>query len=200
MNEVRYSELSNIELREDGLEISGYALVFNKPSVMLGGSNGFVEIIDREALRNVDLSDTHLYYQHNPDDILANSKSGTMRLNVTNEGLHFRANLADTTLGKDVYTLLKRGDLTGMSFGFIAKKDAWDMTTSPETRKILEIERLFEISIVSRPAYNDSVVSVRSSEFLNECRNCRNEESLKQSNYNEKLIMAKEILKSVKEK
>ena len=196
--EIRYSELTDIETRDDSLEISGYALVFNQPSVTLGGSNGFKEVISRSALEDVDLSDIHLYYQHRSDQILANTKSNTMSLSVTDKGLYFKANMADTTLGKDTYKLIKRGDLTGMSFEMLVQKDSWNLTTQPETRTVEKIGKINEISIISRPAYKQSSVSTRSANFLEECRECRDiglyrtEEGLKN------LQAAKQPLEEVK--
>jgi len=196
--EVRFQELTDIETRDDNLEISGYALRFNEPSVTLGGSEGFKEIIESRALDNVDMSNTHLYYQHDSNSMLANTKSGTMSLEVTNKGLYFRAQMADTTLGKDTYKLIKRGDLSAMSFGFTVNKDTWDVTQSPEVRTIKQIGRLDEISIVSRPAYETSSVSTRSKDFLGECRECRDLESLKKIESNKLLDEAKELLNSIK--
>lgn len=197
MNEKRYTELSEIETRDEGLEISGYAIVFDKPSTILGGSGGFKEIIDRRALEGVDLNDTHLYYQHNSAQILANTKSGTMNLSVTDKGLYFRANMADTQLGKDTYKLIKRGDLSAMSFGFKVGKDSWNVMTTPETRTVEKISNLSEISIVSRPAYEQSSVNTRSTEFLTECRECRLEMQVKTESANDKLTLAKKLLAEV---
>jgi len=195
--EQRFCELSEIETRDENLEISGYAIVFNEPSVTLGGSNGFKEIISENALRGVDLTDTHLYYQHNSDQILANTKSETMSLEVTNKGLYFRAQMADTTLGRDTYKLVKRGDLSAMSFGFTVEKDVWDMTQTPEVRTVTKIGNLSEVSIVSRPAYQQSSVNTRSAEFLAECRECRIEKTVKETESINRLEQAQSLLDSV---
>ena len=198
MQEIRYSELSEIETRDEELEIAGYAIVFGEPSVTLGGANGFKEIIERSALDGVNLEDTHLYYQHNSDQILANTKSGTMSLNVTDKGLYFRAQMADTQLGKDTYKLIKRGDLSAMSFGFNVTKDSWNVMTNPEVRTVTQIGELKEISIVSRPAYEQSSVNTRSAEFLEECRDCRLEKDNKELTVNDMLAKAQSMIDSVK--
>jgi len=198
MNEIRFSELTDIETRDENLEISGYAIVFGQTSVTLGGSNGFQEIINRSALDGVDLTDTHLYYQHNVDKILANTKSNTMSLEVTDKGLYFRAQMADTQLGKDTYKLIKRGDLSAMSFGFTVEKDTWNVMASPEVRTVTQIGQLREISIVSRPAYEQSFVNTRSADFLTECRDCRLEKEKKELTVNDMLDEAQAILNSIK--
>ena len=200
MKEQRYTELSEIETRDDELEISGYAIVFGEPSKVLGGSEGFREVISHRALEGVSLNDTHLYYQHNSDQMLANTKSGTMNLSITGRGLHFSARMADTQLGKDTYKLIKRGDLSAMSFGFRVAKDSWNVMTSPETRTVEKILDLSEISIVSRPAYEQSSVNARSAEFLLECRDCRLETQVKNDSANDMLTLAKELLKEVQTK
>lgn len=161
MNESRtYGiEIDSIEERKDGeMEISGYAIRFNSLSEDLGG---FKETISAQALDGVDLSDVYLYHQHNPNEVLGNTKSGTMSLTVTELGLHFRATLPQTTLGRDTYTLLKRGDLKSMSFGFAAEEDSWDMTKTPQIRTIHKFKLIEELSIVSRPAYSATQVSAR---------------------------------------
>lgn len=198
MKELRYTELTEIETRDENLEISGYAIVFDKPSKTLGGKNGFKEVISRSALQGVNLNDTHLYYQHNPDKILANTKSGTMNLSITDKGLYFRAAMADTQLGIDTYKLIKRGDLNAMSFGFTVDKDSWNVTTSPEVRTVTKIDTLSEISIVSRPAYEQSYVNTRSESFLSECRECRLTETNKQKELDSLNNQAKQLLNEVK--
>ncbi len=55
MNEIRFAELNNIETRDENLEISGYAIRFNETSELLGGANGFKEVISQDALNGVDL-------------------------------------------------------------------------------------------------------------------------------------------------
>lgn len=197
MKELRYAELTDIETKDEKLEISGYAIVFDEPSKVLGGPGGFKEVISKRALDGVDLGNTHLYYQHDSSLILANTKSGTMNLNVTDKGLYFRAEMADTQLGKDTYKLIKRGDLSAMSFGFTVEKDTWNVMTVPETRTVDKIHELSEISIVTRPAYEKSFVNARSADFLSECRECRLEEQVKKEIANEKLTLAKALLNEV---
>ncbi len=197
--EIRFAELEDMEYRDDDLSISGYAITYGKTSVTLGGSNGFKEIISERALDGVDLSNVHLYYQHNDDNMLANTKSGTMSLENTNKGLYFRANMADTTLGKDVYKLIKRGDLSAMSFGFQIASDSWDMSQVPEVRTVNKIDKLLELSVVSNPAYETSSVSTRSLSFLNECKECRQDMTDMKVEHNPELLEeAKQILDSVK--
>ena len=157
--ETRFQN-KEIECRsEDGNNIiSGYAIVFNSESEDLGG---FKEVIDVRALDGVDLSDVYFYSQHKSTDILGNTKSGTLSLRTTDVGLHFTAQLPNTSLGNDTYELIKRGDLKSLSFGFQVGKDKWDTTKSPQIRTVTQIKNLEEISVVSRPAYTATMVSTR---------------------------------------
>ena len=143
------------DIKQKKMQIQGYGLRFNDKSKDLGG---FTEIIDRRALDNVDLSNVHLLYQHDQTQVLASTKSETMSLRVTDKGLYFTAELPNTSLGKDVAEILKRGDIQDMSFGFQVKEDTWNIKTTPHTRTIKKILQLTEISIVTRGAYSNTIV------------------------------------------
>ena len=162
---------TEIETKEEERTISGYAIVFNDKSKNLGN---FQEIISPTALDNTDLSNTFLYRQHDENKVLASSKSGTLNLQITTRGLYFSATLPDTALGQDTYELIKRGDLSSMSFGFYVRKDSFDMTQSPSVRTVLDIAALKEISVVNFPAYESSTVSKRAEDMADACINMRN--------------------------
>jgi len=197
MLETRFVEFNEVEFRDNDREVSGYAILFNEPSVTLGGSNGFQEIISKRALDNVDLKDVYLLNQHKSDEVLGSTKSETMQLTVTDKGLHFRAQLPNTTLGRDTYELVKRGDLKSMSFGMKVSKDSWNMNKIPEVRTVDSISNLAEVSLVTFPAYEQSSVSTRSREVLDECRECRNITVTKNETSNKLLDEAKELLNSI---
>ena len=182
MDELR---LSTPTLEKVDNQIKGYCLPFDTLSVDLGG---FKEKIDKNALDGVDLSNVHLLYQHNPKDVLASSKSGTLSLRSSDKGLYFTATMPDTTLGKDTFELLKRGDIQDMSFGFQVEKDEWNITTSPPTRTIKQIRLVKEISIVTRGAYSNTKVN-----------NCVTNCHISERNDNPIKLEAMEILKSLKQ-
>ena len=171
-NELEIRSFENSLETEDNLVISGYAIRFNQESQDLGG---FREVITPEALRNIDLSDSYLLYNHNTDYVLGNTSSGTLSLTVDNNGLHFRAQLPDTTQGKDIYKLIQRGDLKGMSFAMKVQKDEWDLRSDPPIRKVKQITDLREVSVVPFPAYKQTTVSTRSLEVLEEAKQYKEE-------------------------
>ncbi len=195
--EKRYLELKDVECRaneDKSLTLAGYAVRFNMPSGLLYGE--FIEFIERNAFDGVELDNTFLLYNHNSDHVMGNTRSGTLSLNVTELGLRFSANLPETSKAKEVYELVKRGDINGMSFGFTVEKDNWNMQAEPVTRHIEKIGQLVEISIVPFPAYESTEVDARTMESLGECKECRDE--VKKILSNPLLTKANQILKEVK--
>jgi HK97 family phage prohead protease len=200
--EKRYLE-PELEFNDEVRSISGYAIKFNDYSVQLGD---FIEKIEPRALNNVDTTDVYLLFNHDYNNVLGNTKSNTLRMQVTDQGLYFKAELPDTTLGRDTYELIKRGDLSGMSFGFRVANDNWDLSKDAIVRTIEQIKELDEISIVPRPAYPSTDVQargadtanivsdkcIRTKEMVLACKDCANEQK-------ELLASAKEILNEIKQ-
>lgn len=127
------------------------------------------EIIDRNALDNTDLKDVRFLVNHNTDMIpLARSRNNnansTMQMSVTEEGMNIRVDL-DTENNSDakaLYSAVKRGDLSGMSFMFSVDKDKWDDVESDHpTRTILSIGKVLEVSAVTFPAYAQTSIQAR---------------------------------------
>ena len=95
---------------------------------------------------------------HDPARVLGRTKSGTLQLREDANGLTFELQVPDTSTGRDLRALAERGDLGGVSVGFIATRDSWN----GELRTLHEVE-LHEISIVqAHPAYPETTVSLRS--------------------------------------
>ena len=188
--ELRHYETKSIEVRNDGdgMNISGYAVVFDEPSKPLYGGM-FVETVSKRALDGVNLSDVFLLYNHNDNDILGSTKGSTLSIEIDERGLKFDALLPNTQVGKDTFELIKRGDMRGVSFGFIVESDTWNTSVSPEQRTIEKISEIRELSITAFPAYEQTTVSTRSLKFVEECRECRTDINA---------IMAKQILKEVR--
>lgn len=103
-----------------------------------------------------------MFYNHDSSEILASTRAGTLRLEEDARGLRVEADIAPTSRGKDVSTLIKRGDLYGMSFGFSVPTggDEWN---ADGTERTLNSVRLGEVSIVGSPAYpqTEGTVAVR---------------------------------------
>lgn len=139
--------------------ISGEAVVFNQPSQPMP----FVEVISDQAFNGVDLSDVKLLYSHDFGNILARTDSGTLQLDLTDNGLDFTATLPDTQLGHDVYTDILNGNLKGCSFGFTIADDSWSVQNGVQVHTINQIGLVEEISITSLPAYTETSLMVQRS-------------------------------------
>ncbi len=95
---------------------------------------------------------------HDAAKVLARTRSGTLTLRETAQGLEYALTLPDTTTGNDIKALAARGDLGGVSMGFRCIRDSWEGTT----RTLHEVE-LHEVSVVSAwPAYPSTTVALRS--------------------------------------
>jgi len=147
---------------DDGAMVArGYAALFNS-EVDIGGY--FREVIApgafRETLKNDDI---RALIDHDTGRVIGRSSAGTLRLKEDDKGLSVEIDLPDTTDGRDLAVQLERGDISGMSFGFIVRHDEWDETSDPPTRTIHAVD-LREVSAVAFPAYDDTEIGLRSLE------------------------------------
>lgn len=166
-------EIRSVEMRaaEDGgeeLHVEGYAAVFNQRTLLwespFSGTK-YYEIIDPGAVdARTDISDVILRYNHSDSAlILARSSNGTLTVTPDATGLKISAKIAPTTAGKDIYQLIKRGDISKMSFAFSVDKDSWesDQEAKTETRTIQHIRSVRDVSPVDFPAYDGTSISAR---------------------------------------
>jgi HK97 family phage prohead protease len=94
---------------------------------------------------------------HRADVLLGRTASGTLKLTEDAKGLRFDLELPDTQAGRDLVALAERGDLGGMSFGFIAEDEAW----TGNTRELRQVD-LREVSVIQAfPAYQQTEISLR---------------------------------------
>lgn len=144
----------------------GHAAVFNKRAAIGDPRSwGFWEEIDPGAFDGA-LSrgdDVRFLVDHNSSKLLGRTTSGTLRLSTDRRGLVSEGDLPDTTDGRDTRVLIDRGDLNQMSFGFIPTKIEWsELEDGTELARILDIEPLVDVSVVTFPAYDETDASVRS--------------------------------------
>lgn len=102
----------------------GHAAVFNQPTIIGGRGFGFVEMIARGAFDNVLDQDVRFLVNHEGLP-LARTVNGSLFLTLDHFGLRNDAQIAPTALGRDVATLLQRGDINEQSFAFTVQRDAW---------------------------------------------------------------------------
>ena len=156
------TRICDVRAAETPLIIEGLAIPYETPAEV----GGYTEIVRAGALDGVNLEDVILCCNHNMGDVPLARSPKTMTLTVTGAGLEFKANLPDTEQGREVYTAVKRGDLTKMSFAFAVAESG--ETFENNTRTITKIERIFEISPVNFPAYDDTAVFARNKKIKGE--------------------------------
>ena len=138
----------------DGMQFSGYAAVFNSDSEPLP----FIEQIAPGAFKRSLSSgrEIRMFNNHNTDQVLATTKNATLSLIEDDRGLRVDAKLPDTTLGRDLATLIADGTVHSMSFGFSVPQggDSW---SADGTSRVLREVVLHEVSIVQGfPAYPET--------------------------------------------
>lgn len=146
--------------------ITGYGIVFESESRIMGGWYPFIETVNREALNGVDLKEVVATFNHNFDNILARADAGTLKLSIDKRGLKYEFTAPNTTYGRDLVENLKNGNVRGSSFMFTTKKDAWIEEKGEDVarREILEIDQFIEVGPVTMPAYPDTTAAKRSYE------------------------------------
>lgn len=151
---------------EHGTYITGTPIVFNQETDL-----GFCrESISPEALKETDLKDVRFLIGHNTGMIpLARSRNNnehsTMQMSVTDRGMDIRVDLdtENNAEARALYSAVKRGDMSGMSFMFTVDKDSWeDIDTESPKRTIESIRKVFEVSAVAFPAYEGTTIQAAS--------------------------------------
>jgi len=162
--EIRLAEIRALEPTGDEQEmiVEGRAIVYDHPTVLYEVDGvKYYEVIQRGALDGADLKDVPFKYNHSDNVmIMARTRNKTLELIPDEQGLRIRANLANTTTGRDLYELIKRGDIDKMSFAFTVAEQSYDRES--RTRKIIRFKRIWDVSAVDTPAYDQTYISARS--------------------------------------
>jgi HK97 family phage prohead protease len=169
---TRTYPLQQVEFRDapdGGLHITGYASVFGQPSEDLGG---YTERIKRGAFKRALAAnpDVVLLQNHDSNRVLARTSSGTLKLTETPQGLYVDAQAADTSYSRDLKAVMSRGDVSQMSWAFTVADggETWDKAGDERRVTVTEIERLFDVSIVTQPAYPQTSATMRSQDARRE--------------------------------
>lgn len=155
---------------DNGTFISGRPIVYESKTDL----GYFDETIARGALDDTDLTDVRFLVNHNIDMIpLArsrkNNKNSSMQLTVDDDGLGIRVNLdtENNSEARNLYSAVKRGDITGMSFMFSIDEEEWTgEETDHPSRTINKIGTVVEVSAVTFPAYEETEISARAKEMV----------------------------------
>lgn len=173
----RRFQRGTVELRDDGdadaqPKLRGYAAVFNEETMIGGAQWGFREQIAPGAFADaIQTDDVRALFNHDDNQVLGRTKSGTLRLVEDDTGLKYEIDPPDTVVGRDVVNLVSRGDIDGSSFAFRVIEDQWEypQAKSPNVpaprplRTVLKVE-LYDVSPVTYPAYPQTSVSARAKE------------------------------------
>jgi len=177
MKEIRKFEFEVRAKRDEthGTYLEGTPIVYDSWTNL----GWYDEQIQRGALDNTDLTDVRFLINHNTDMIpLArsrnNNENSTMQMTVDEGGMNIRVNL-DTENNADarsLYSAVERGDIDGMSFMFVVDGELWEEEESEHPKRtITDIEKVFEVSAVTFPAYEQTSISARGlSEALDSAR------------------------------
>jgi len=153
----------DVELRvsdDEHPRITGHAAVFDKWSDDLGG---FREKVRAGAFKKtIKEADVRALYNHEPNYVLGRNKSGTLKLSEDDTGLAIDIDPPDTQWAKDLQVSMRRGDVNQMSFGFQTVKDEWNNEDKSNIERELVEVKLFDVSVVTYPAYPQTNAQVRS--------------------------------------
>lgn len=145
--------------------IVGYTAVFGVDTEINSYFGTFKERLQKGAFRRAirEGQDVRALRNHDPDNLLGRTNSKTLRLKEDDTGLHIDVDPPNTSIGRDTVESIRRGDLSGMSFAFIVRKEKWinGEDGSPDVRIIQDVD-LFDVGPVTFPAYASTTADLRS--------------------------------------
>ena len=161
-----------VELRAafeaDSRRLEGYAVVFGSMSEDLGG---FREVIEPGAFGEAlgGRPDVRALFNHDPSMVLGRTTNGTLMLQQDGHGLRMAVTMPDTSYARDVYALVERGDVSQMSFAFSVRKggETWATEAGQRVRRLRALD-LYDVSVVTYPAYQATTVAARALEMARE--------------------------------
>ncbi len=184
----------NFDFETKEMRIEGVAIVFEKLTKMFEYDGiEFYEIISKDALDSAEMSDVVLNIDHEGKPA-AKTKNGTLQLKINDNGLFISADLSKNATGRELHEDIKNGFYDKMSFAFTVREESYDKKT--RTRRIEKIDRLFDVSAVTFPAYNQTTINARSffeAEAQRELMEVRKREELKK-----RLRLKLELERSIK--
>jgi len=162
---VNITDITTRSSENEPIKIAGYAAVFNSRTSI---GDYFDEVIKPGSFKKSisdDEADIRALFNHDWDKVLGRTKSETLSLSEDDKGLKFELELPNTTYARDLAESMERGDIDQCSFGFFVTGEEWDYNSEPALRTITDVD-LYEISVVSIPAYDDTEAAlVRSKEI-----------------------------------
>lgn len=144
---------------DDDMTVSGYFAVFDQSTELYPGEN---EVIKKGAFTaSLKKEEVVALWNHDSQKVLGRTSNDTLELEEDDHGLKGTLHIAPTSYGKDVYQLIKRGDLAGCSFGFYVN-DYQDVAKDGSVTHEITKAQLLEVSVVTWPQYEQTEIAVRS--------------------------------------
>ena len=148
-----------VEGQPDELWVEGYAARFNSSTVLFEFDGiEYREKIDPHAFDEANMSDVIFNFNHS-GRVMARTRNKTLQLSVDEQGLFIRARLDGTDEGRSLYSDIAGGYIDRMSFRFTIGKESFDRDNREWT--VLRVKRLYDVSAVDIPAYDDTSISAR---------------------------------------
>ena len=167
--QYRNIDVSSFERRAEDEQkiVEGYATTFDAPYELFS-MDGYtvMEQIDKRAFDDTVMGDVIMQYDHE-GRVFARQSNGTLELRSDDHGLHVRADLGGTEIGRQLFEEISGGYTTKMSFGFRVGEDERTVTEDHENNKvtvlrtITKISKLYDVSAVSLPANDGTSISSR---------------------------------------
>lgn len=191
MSNREYRNLADVLAPSEDMTVRGYATTYNDPYILYRDDEVELwETVDPNAFSDTSFDDVIFQFDH-VGRVYARTKNHTLVLRSDEHGLSIEANLGGTSIGRELYEEIKGGYINKMSFGFTVKEDEWSKRVEDGVeknyRRILKIDRLYDVSCVSIPANDATSISVRSlSDGLIERLNAERQEQRRQAELAEK--------------
>lgn len=155
-------ETRAVSLDENGGEelwVEGYATRFNSPTVLFEyDGQEYKEQIASDAFTDCKMDDVIFNYNHS-GKVMARTRNKTLQLSIDSNGLFIRARLDGTEEGRRLYDEISKGYIDRMSFQFTVGQEAYDYENRMWT--VLRVKRLYDVSAVDIPAYDDTSIEAR---------------------------------------
>lgn len=161
---TRSATFEDVEVSEwkDGFEFDGYGAVFGE----IADLGDFTEEVDRGSFRKVLTTGANvpLLHEHDQRRFLASTRSGRLKLSEDARGLRVQASIVDSSTARDVYALVKGGEVTGMSYGFVAgtENQKVELRNGKPHRRLTNFKRLLDVSTTFDPTFQGTEANFRS--------------------------------------
>lgn len=151
----------DIDTKENKMIVEGKAIAYDSETILFkDGDTEYKEVIKKGAFTDANLKDAFFKYNHSDQTmVMARYKNKTLVFDERDDGVYIKAELANTTAGRDLYELIKRGDIDKMSFAFSIKEETYNQET--RTWSVDKIDKIYDVAAVPMPAYEDTEIYAR---------------------------------------